>query len=251
MENSNTNTSVSQARRICTPAWLNGLLLASALTFVFAFYVPAIQADEKHTQQFTKLADEYARAVQIHRALTKELAQAKALSQEQKLELDEIASAKASSQGTLTNLYKKVTTALNAEIKAKIVSVKEGPASVKISVEGMFLIYPHQIFVHARGERLLCKVAKVIGENPERPTEVVAHANGSKPASRPLEKQFPTSWQLSGVLASDVAEKLQKCGLAGTELRSVGAAHHEGNASLAKKSPARFEITVYPDAVKE
>lgn len=252
MKKSKFNLSSSQStRRIYCPAWLSGLILAAVLTFVLAFYLPATQTNAKHSQQFTELADEYARAVQIHRATTEKLSQVEAVREEQKRELDEIARAKASSQKTTASLYTKLTTSLSKEIKAKVVSVEEGQKSVRVSIEGMFLIYPHQIFVHARGQRLLCKVAKAVAQNEARLTEVLAHANGSKPASAPLEKQFPTSWQLSGVLAADVAEKLQTCGMQGTELRSVGAAHHQGNAGLAKKSPARFDIVVYPKATDE
>src|SRR5690606_19838134 len=110
----------------------------------------------------------------------------------------------------------------------------------------LYLIYPHKTFVHAQGAALLCHVARAIPKGTVRPTEVVAHANGVKPSSRILEKQFVKSWQLSGMMAAEVAAELENCGMAGTDLRAVGAAHFEGNPRDAKKSAARFEVLIYP-----
>jgi hypothetical protein len=50
------------------------------------------------------------------------------------------------------------------------------------------------------------------------------------------------------MMASEVAAELTKCGVAGTDLRAVGAAHFDGEPARARKSAARFEIYVYPEA---
>gem|GEM_PF-6255864 len=241
---------IPSKRRIYSPGWLNGILAGGVLTFILGFYLPATDANEAHRERLTELSESHARLTSLHRTTADELSKVEKIGKEQKSKLSNIATAEASATQALTSLKQHITEKLAPQIKAKMISVEVGAEAVSINIEGMYLIYPHQVFVHARGERLLCQVAQAMKKGSHRPTEVVAHANGSKPASRTLDKQFPTSWQLSGVLAADVAEKLQKCGVAGTDLRAVGAAHHKGNDTLSKKSPARFELLVYPPARK-
>lgn len=227
--------------------WLAGLLVIASVTFVAGYYAPLGGANDELREQVKELSLEYQRAVAGFEATNAKLAASERLSDERKNALGKINAAESTAVSALTNLYKEIDQALEPLSSGKLVSVDKGHDSAIVTIDARFLIYPHKTFVHPQGKDLLCKIARALPKSTGRPSQVVAIANGDKPSSKIVEKQFPTSWQLSAGLAAEIAAELSNCGIAGTELRAVGAGHFDGDAKLAKKSPARFEIHVYPD----
>lgn len=242
-----TTTSTGKWGKLATPVWLVGILILLALTFLGGFYLPLENANRELGAQVDNLSGQYRQAISGYEKVHGDLATVRKENAERGVALGEISRAESSAKDALAALHEQIKNDLEPLTKTKLVSVDTDPDSVRITIDALYLVYPHKTFVHARGADMLCKVSKAIPKGTGRATEVVAHANGDKPASSILEKQFPSSWQLSAVMASEVASELTKCGIAGTDLRAVGAAHFDGEASRARKSAARFEIYVYPE----
>ncbi len=231
-----------------TPRWLKGIYVVLGLTFVLGFYVPLLSANQTLSKQFLSLSKEYAQATQAFEETSRELAKEATEKNEFKAELSDISQAASSESQAIDELYAELLRTLKLPIERKQFSVKKGKRSVSVVIDSLHLVYPHKTFVHAQGAELLCQMARSIPKHAAFPTQVVAHQNGIEPSSRLLAKQFVSSWQLSSMMASEVALAIEKCGVAGTQLRAVGAAHFEGNPRDAKKSVARFEIFIYPKA---
>jgi flagellar motor protein MotB len=234
----------SRALRI--PRWLVGISVIAALTFAVGFYLPAQRANQVRATQIDQLSREYQSATQSFAATSKELAKVQKERDELSGKLAEIQQAKSSANTALDQAYAGFETELRARIDKKQVSLEKGTTNIKIILEGMYLIYPGKTEVHRPGAKMLCEIVKAIPKKVAHPTQIIARANGEKPWSKILENQFESSWQLSAGLAAEVAKEMEKCGVPGTELRAVGAAHFDGDPGSAKKSPARFEIFVFP-----
>jgi hypothetical protein len=228
------------------PRWLAGVCVILVLTFVSGFYWPLKNANDERVHQVKRLSHEYYLATQAYEGKTRELAELRGERDALKGELGNIETAETSAERELSALLESFESALRPRIDRKQLSVEKGKTSIKVVLEGMYLMYPGKSVVHKHGAALLCEIAKAIPKSPAHPTQVIARANGTKPWSTVLENQFETSWQLSAGLASEVSSEIETCGVLGTELRAVGAAHFEGEPKEAKKSAARIEIFVYP-----
>lgn len=235
-------------RALRIPVWLLGILVAGGLTFVAGFYFPEKDASAVLAGDLKRLASEYKQSVAAYEKTNLELAAAQQVREEQSDQLGKISDQKTRMQQSLDSLQGEVERSLEKFVKAKALSVKKGGDSVTISIESLYLVYPHKAFVHDRGKQLLCEVAKALPKNLGRPSDVIAHINGDEPWSGLLKKEFPSTFQLSGAIASDVTQKLAECGAAPEGLRAVGAGHFLGEANLARKSVARLEIVMYPKA---
>lgn len=236
----------AKTRSIQVPGWLWGIFAGAGLAFVGGFYVPLQDANATHIEQFKQLSNEYKQAIAGYEKTHAKLTAVEKVRDEQKVKLGKISDAKSSAEKALDDLLASVESTLESEIKNKLVSVRKSKNAVAISLEALYLIYPHKTFVHDRGKGLLCSITKAIPKGGEHPTQVFAHANGDTPWSGILKKQFTSSWQLSATVASEVAMELSTCGVAGSDLRAVGAAHFKGDPKLSRKSVARIEIFVYP-----
>lgn len=234
------------ARRI--PPWLLGILVAGGLTFVAGFYLPQQEASAVLAGDLKRLANEYEQSVAAYEKINAELAAAQKVRDEQAGQLGEISELKSRAQKSVSELKGDLEGALEKFVKAKALSVQKEDDNVTISLESLYLVYPHKTFVHDRGKQLLCEIAKALPKNLGRPTEIIAHVNGDEPWSGILKKEFPSTFQLSATIASDVTQQLALCGATADGLRAVGAGHFEGDPKLARKSVARIEIVVYPEA---
>lgn len=228
------------------PRWLVGICVIVGLTFVFGFYLPSRKANEVRAEQIQHLSQEYRAATQSYETMSRELDEARKERDSLSTKLSEIEQARSSANTALDEAYASIEAELRKRIDSKQLSVEKGTTNVKIVLDGMYLIYPGKSVVHRPGAKMLCQVAKAIPKKVAHPTQIIARANGEKPWSSILETQFESSWQLSAGLAAEVAKEMEKCGLSGSDLRAVGAAHFEGDPDSAKKSAARFEIFVYP-----
>lgn len=238
----------AKRRGVCVPGWLAGFLLIFAVTFIAGYYLPARAANQELTRQVQRLSNEYRFAIDGYEVQVERLTTVTKERDEMKEALGEISQAESSAAGALGKLHDEMSAALSKLSKAELLSVTKTEQSVSVDIEARYLIYPHKTFVHAQGKQLLCQIARALPKGTGQPTRVVAHAHGEKPSSSILEKQLPTSWQLSAVMASEVAAAIESCGVAGVDLRAVGAAHFEGEPERARKSAARFEIFVFPSS---
>jgi flagellar motor protein MotB len=225
---------------------LTGVGLLAMATFVFGYYLPVVSASEILTDQVKTLASEYRVATEAFEKTSEQLSSAQQKGNRLEQNLNKIDEAESSRKKALEQLHRSIEEALKLHADRRLLKVQKRSDHVAIVIEALYLIYPHKTFVHAQGAAFLCQVARAIPKDTDRPIEIVAHANGLKPSSNILEKQFLKSWQLSGMMAGEVASELENCGITGTNLRAVGAAHFEGNPREAKKSAARFEVLIYP-----
>lgn len=251
MENLDPHAPEAPAPRVSVPSrsvppWLKGILVVLGVTFLLGFYLPLLLSHQKLTDQFKALSGEYQNATQAFEQASTALRSTEAEKKTAKGQLKEISLAKTSAERDLNDLYEEVRELLAVPLERKQFTLKRGPRSVIVVVDALHLIYPHKTFVHDPGAELLCNVARAIPKNAAFPTQIIAHQNGATPYSGLLAKQYASSWQLSAVLAAEVAAAMSNCGVAGADLRAVGAAHFEGNARDSRKSLARFEIHLYP-----
>lgn len=229
-----------------TPVWLWGILAGAAIAFVGGFYLPEQSANAVLTAHLERLSAEYQSAITAYEKKTAALTAAEKIRDEQKGKLGAISEAESKKEKAISELHGQIEGSLEKFVKNKVLTVERTDESVAISLQSHFLVYPHKTFVHAPGKRLLCEIAKSIPKQTAQPTQIVAHANGESPWSGILKKQLPSSFQLSGTIASEVTLELANCGIEGENLRAVGAGHFGGDATLAKKSPVRLEFLVYP-----
>lgn len=226
--------------------WLLGILVAAGLTFVAGFYLPEKEAGAVLAEDLKRLANEYKQSVAAYEKTHAELAASEKVRAAQEGTLGEISELKSRTQKALDDLRGEIEGPLEKLIKSKAVSVEKKSDNITISLEALYLMYPHKTFVHEPGKRLLCEIAKALPENLKQPTDVIAHVHGEEPWSGILKKEFPSTFQLSGAVASEVTQQLALCGAPAEGLRAVGAAHFHGEPTLARKSVARLEIVVYP-----
>jgi hypothetical protein len=201
-------------------------------------------------QDLKQLAGEYTQSVAAYEKANLQLAAAEKIKGEQMGALGAISDQKARAQKALDDLENGIEGSLEKFIKAKVLSVEQRDGAVAISLEALYLVYPHKAFVHDRGKQLLCAIEKGLPKKLNRPIEIVAYANGDEPWSGILKKEFPSTFQLTATIASDVTRELSVCGAPAEGLRAVGAGHVKGDPQLARKSVARLEIVIYPDVAQ-
>ncbi len=229
-----------------TPVWLWGILAGVAITFVGGFYLPGEEANAVLTEHLEEVSGQYESAVTAYEQTNEKLLVAEKIRAEQKGKLGAISEAESKKEKARADLQGQIESSLEKFVKTKVVAVEQKDDSISIALQSNYLVFPHKTFVHDPGKRLLCEIAKAIPNSTSQPTRVVAHANGDAPWSGILKKQLPTSFQLSGAIASEVALELGHCGVESSNLLAVGAGHFDGDAKLAKKSPVRIEILVSP-----
>ena len=230
------------------PVWFLGILLAGGVTFVAGFYIPGKEANAVLAQDMTRLAGEYKSSVAAYEKVQGELATAEKIRDEQKGALGEISDQKKRAENALGDLKSHLEGPLDKFVKAKALHIEKREGAAIISLEALYLVYPHKTFVHDRGKQLLCEIGKALPKDLDRPIDVVAHSHGGEPWSGILKKEFPSTFQLSASIASEVTRELSACGVSASDLRAVGAGHFKGDSKLARKSVARLEIVVYPNA---
>lgn len=228
------------------PTWLLGILVGGGLAFVAGYYFPEQQANEVLARDLKRLGGEYQQALAAYEKSHAALAAVEKVRDEQKGALGEISEQKQEAEKALSDLHQAIASPLEKFVNAEALAIEKRDDSVTISLESLYLVYPHKTFVHDRGKKLLCEIAKALPKSVGKPTQVVAHVNGDEPWSGILKKEFPSTFQLSASIAAEVTLDLAACGTPADALRAVGAGHVAGDEKLAKKSVARIEIVVYP-----
>ena len=151
----------------------------------------------------------------------------------------------------LKSTYDELVTDMKKEIEEGQIKITQLADRLSVSMVDKILFPSGEADITPAGVKILERVGKVLKNTKNKIIRVEGHTD-NVPIKPPLQKKFPTNWELSTARATNVVRFLQeKVGVEAVRLQAIGMAEYHpvaSNATPAGRSRnRRIEINLLPD----
>jgi chemotaxis protein MotB len=167
--------------------------------------------------------------------------------------ITDISKAKEEEIARLKGTYDELVTDMKKEIEEGQVKITRLADRLSVSMVDKILFPSGEADITPAGVKILERVGRVLKNTKNKIIRVEGHTDNVS-IKPPLQKQFPTNWELSTARASNVVRFLQeKVGVEPKRLQAIGMSEYHpvaSNATEAGRSQnRRIEINLLPEAM--
>lgn len=167
--------------------------------------------------------------------------------------ITDISKAKEEEIARLKGTYDELVTDMKKEIEEGQVKITRLADRLSVSMVDKILFPSGEADITPAGVKILERVGRVLKNTNNKIIRVEGHTDNVS-IKPPLQKQFPTNWELSTARATNVVRFLQeKVGVEPKRLQAIGMSEYHPVASNANEAGRsrnrRIEITLMPEAM--
>jgi chemotaxis protein MotB len=227
-----------------------GVLGLALFTLLFGYFWPLKEAHHAVLQQAQVQASALDGNRQQLERVTQEVLDLKQERDALSLKVQRGDAAHAASTEADLRLLASIRTALAPKLKQAQMLVMEVPGGVQLVIDNARLYREHQESLYPQGQKLLCEVAKALGDLAKAPQGSEIAISVSNEAADPhvknpmLKRLFPTNWELTAARAAAAARALEACGFEGKDLVAVAGAHYRPRKEAPAKSTGELRLLV-------
>ncbi|NOT55959.1 MAG: OmpA family protein [Deltaproteobacteria bacterium] len=241
-----------------TTALERAAAIEQSLTVARAKHAETVAAHQQHQQQQlaalettrTQMSGALATLAEEKTALAAQLEEERQRSLTLARQVAAAEQAKAAELARVKGTYDRFVAALQGEISQKEIALHQAKERLTVTILDRVLFPSGQAALTPDGERIIAKVATLLGKISDRRIMIEGHTDNI-PIRPPLSLRFPTNWELSTARATEVVKHILAQGiLSAGQLSAVGRADTTPVASNAaedgRRLNRRIEIIVLP-----